>query len=198
MSEIYTTDEYGHRVPVAGDNPFPVKVGEGNAHIGEVGGRCAWIDATIVRPFDVTQYAAGDVVGTNDAAPILFAGAARKAEGSGFITHLVVIDSANAVTKATLELYLFDQRPDCPVDNTAWAPTDGDLDNCFAVISSPTWKVGNPGAAAAGNALAYIDNLSIPYRCVEGRDLWGILVERGTYTPVASERIRIRLGVAQD
>ena len=159
------------------------------------------VSATVVRPNDTIQYAAGDQVAdsTTEPTPITFAGVARANGRSGYIIQALCIDSANQAIKPNLELYLFNVAPTPNNDNAAWTPSDADMLNVIGVIEFNVWKVGNAGAGAAGNCVAVADLSAIPFRCGAAvDDLYGLLVERGTYTPVAEESFKVVLGVLQD
>ena len=81
-------------------------------------------------------YAANDAVG----GLLTFANAGRaSAEGSILIDVLIIDDAGQ---DAELELWLFDRTFTAIADNAAWAPTEADLENCIAVVSTSgsTWR----------------------------------------------------------
>jgi hypothetical protein len=165
------------------------------------GGRTKRVEASLTRPNNTTQYAAGDQVTSSPAAALVFDAVGRFEGGTGIITDAVCVDSANQATKANLRLYLFDgdSAPTPNDDNAQWAPSDADLNRAFAYVELSAWEVGNPGAGGAGNCASFVKNLNVPFQCGAGVDhIWGLLVERGTYTPVAQEQFKVRLGILQD
>jgi len=159
------------------------------------------VTTTLTRPADTTQYTAGDQVADSTSAPtpLTFANAAQTQGGSGVIKSVTIISSAKQATAPTLDLYIFDSQPTPNNDNAAWAPADSDAAAIIAKVVLSTWTDLNPGSAAAGNALKHVTNLTLPFRTPsDSRDLYGLLVERGTYTPVSGEVFTVRLGITQD
>lgn len=166
------------------------------------------IEAAYTRPANTTQYAAGDQISdsASSPSPLTFSGVGVQMNmpddfASGVILDAVCIDSANQATKPDFELYLFDTEPTANNDNAAWSPTDADMLNCIGVIAfaQADWKEGNPTAGAGGNAINHQTNVDLAFEC-EGdiRDLYGLVVERGTYTPVSGEIFTFRLKILQD
>lgn len=160
------------------------------------------VTATLTRPNDTSAYAAGDVMADSTSAPTIpltFLGVTIESPGNAVIQSLTLIDSANNATKPDLELWLFDTVPGVENDNAAFAPTDAETMTLVAVIPIPAtmFVVGNAGSAAAGNAVCDIQNLGIPVNTnVTGRTtLWGFLVVRNAYTPVANEQFTVRLHI---
>jgi len=160
------------------------------------------VTAAITRPNDTTAYTAGDSIAdkTSAATLLTFTDAARHAGGSGVLLDALLVDSAAQTTKLDAELYLFDTTMTAPVDNAAWAPTDAILATLVAIVdfgSSP-W-VGCPTAGADGNVAYQVQNNNAGFVCgASSRDLFGVLVARNAYTPVALEVLTIRLKIAQD
>lgn len=164
----------------------------------------AVVEATFTRPEDVTQYTAGDVVanatGTTHAV-ITFANCALVKGGSGEIIGACLVSSANQATKPDLELWLFDTAPTAMEDNAAFDPTDAELRDVVGVIPFPvaSFKIGTVTVGADGNVRCEGSTGGYPFVCASGsKDLYGILVERGTYTPVSAERFDLRLMIWQD
>jgi hypothetical protein len=160
------------------------------------------VAATLTRPADTTQYAAGDQVANSTSAPVAltFAGVARHNGGSGLIVDAVCVDSANQVAKPNLRLYLFSALPTSQNDNAAWAPTDADMANLIGYVEFYTWEVGNSASGADGNCASFATpTRPIPFVCgATSDDIYGLVVERGTYTPVSAEAFKFSLGIAQD
>lgn len=88
--------------------------------------------ATIAQTPTVTAgaYSAGDAVG----GLLTFANAARASGGGGVVKGVVIVDDAGQ--DAELELWLFDRTFTAMVDNAAWAPSEANLENLLAVIST--------------------------------------------------------------
>jgi hypothetical protein len=175
----------------------------GEAHVGEVGGRTVTVTGTVTRPAaDTNQYTAGDVVCGSTSAPavITFTGCARANGGTGMIVGAHCVDSANQTTKPQLELWLFDTTITPDNDNAVFTPTDAELLTLVGIIQFATWYVGDATAAAGGNcaSLATLIN-HIAFDCGAAvTALYGVLVARNAYTPVADEVFSIRLRILQD
>lgn len=155
----------------------------------------------ITRPANTTAYTAGDVIAevtTND--HLLFSEVVRKGpnHGSGMITNAIIRSSANQGTKLDAELWLFSVDMTEVADNAAFAPTDAELLTLVGVIDFPvaSWKAGAATAGAGGNAVCLVENIGIAFRTTE--NLYGVLVARNAYTPVASEIFTVDLVIAQD
>ena len=168
----------------------------------EVGGRGMVITASLTRPNDANAYAAGDVITNSTSSPtvITFSGCARRNGKSGLVIGAQCIDSANQSTKPTLELWLFDTTFTPDNDNAVFTPTDEELATLVGIIQFNLWFVGDATAGAGGNC-ASLGALTEPMAFVTGASstsLFGILVVRNAYTPVAQEQFTIRLRVLQD
>lgn len=164
------------------------------AHAGQVGGATEIALDSYTRPANVTQYAAGDQVA--DATPSVLQFELPRIEGgTGVIIHAICVDSVNAAVKPNLRLYLFDTLPTVAADNDPWTPSDGDMINLLGYVEFSSWEQGLAGAA--GNCASFATNLQIPFDCTDGV-VYGLSVERGTYTPASGEVFTFKLGVLQD
>jgi len=165
-----------------------------NWHIGQVGGATEIALDSYIRPANVTQYAAGDQVADGTPSVLQFE-LPRIEGGTGVIIHAVCVDSVNAATKPNLRLYLFDTLPTVAADNAAWTPSDSDMVNLLGYIEFSSWEQGLAGAA--GNCASFATNLQIPFDCTNGV-VYGLVVERSTYTPASGEVFTFKMGVLQD
>lgn len=159
------------------------------------------VSATLPRPANTTQYAAGDEVADNDANrnPVELIDCGRFKGGTGIITDVRVTDLANQTVKPNLRLYLYNQRPTTGTDNAAAAPTDSDSLSCFAAFDIVNWEVLNAGSGAAGSIACFLKNQVQSFQCSpSSTSLWFRLVERGTYTPVSAETFKVELGIVRD
>lgn len=158
------------------------------------------VEDSYTRPATTTQYAAGDQVSDSASAPAaLEFEAARFEGGTGVILDALCISSANQATKPNLRLYLFDTEPTPNNDNAAWAPSDADMLNLIGVVEFSAWEVGTSTAGAGGNCASLVKGLNLAFKAVAGsQTIYGLLVERGTYTPVSAELLTVRMGVLQD
>lgn len=159
--------------------------------------------AYLQRPNNTTQYAAGDVVSevtTND--HFVFADASNQNILTGKILGCKVEINCNAGTKPDLELWLFDTDIAEVADNSAFAPTDAEILTLVGVIAIPvaSFKVGLSGSDAAGNVVQLVSGLIIPFKNTanSARTLYGQLVARNTYTPIANEQFSVSLFIERD
>ena len=170
----------------------------GELHIGQIGGATVRASDSYTRPADTTQYAAGDQVADGTPSVLQFT-VGRIVGGSGVILYALCIDSANQATKPNFRLYLFSTTPTPSADNAAWAPSDADMAALIGVVEFVNWEIGIVTAGAAGNCASIVKGLNLPFHCEAAAQLvYGLLVERGTYTPVSAEVFTLRLGAVQD
>lgn len=166
----------------------------------EVFGKGRVISASFTRPNDTTAYASGDVICNSTSAPVVLTfPRATVTQGPKFsiIAQAILVDSANQATKlASPELWLFDTAPTADNDNAVFTPTDAELANLLGVIVFDTAFVGDATAGAGGNAIFRVPSLSIPvFTKAEDNAIYGVLVARNAYVPVAQESFTIKLGI---
>ena len=157
---------------------------------------------------NATAYAAGDAISDNatSGTPLVFENAAVRAGRGGVIETLAVItDFATAAGDPgglSAELWLFDTAPTGTTfeDNAAAALTYAEALNVVAVIPFDFDTDGHNGTAAgAGSAVAFLKDLSLPYRCaLEGTSLYGVLIARNAYVPNNEQNITVQLGVQRE
>lgn len=131
-------------------------------------------------------YSANDAVG----GLLTFANAARSSGGGGVIKDVLFLDDAGQ--DVTLELWLFKDTFTAMADNAAWAPSQSDLRNLVAIITSDdgSW-------CAAGTPSACVVEVSQRYDC-DGTALYGQLVTRDTPTFAATDDVTVIIGLLQD
>lgn len=192
-------------VPTSLAYPFPVhptipdeydalriKAEESRAFIGKTGGDPYRSTATLIRPGNATQFAAGDVFGDISGQPLYFPNVGIYGGGGALWVDTVCIDNTSESTKPNLRLYLYDSLVAMQADNAAWAPTDDDETRSLAYCEFTNWEVGSGNSKSFARPSTGTALLT----CVHGQTgIWGVVVERGTYTPVAQERLTIRLGL---
>jgi len=182
---VYTRP--GNNIPdttYIGDIKFGEALVAGENHMGQVGGEGLRISQT--PTVTAGAYSANDAVG----GLLTFANAARVSAGSGIIKDVILIDDAGQ--DVALELWLFNQTFTNMSDNAAWAPSEADLRNLVAIISSGdgAWRAaGTPSVNNIEVARAY--NLT-------GTSLFGQLVTRGTPTFAATDDVTVIVQVMQD
>ena len=132
-------------------------------------------------------YAANDAVG----GLLTFALAGRQvSEGGSILTDVLIVDDAGQ--DAELELWLFNQTFTAMADNAAWAPSEADLENLIAVVST----VGSPWRAAGTPSVC---NIECTRRIdLSGTSLFGQLVTRGAPTYAATDDITVKVKLLQD
>lgn len=154
--------------------------------------------ATFTRPNDTNTYAAGDVVANSTSAPVImtFLNATLGKVSPSIIQHAIIVTSASVATKPDLELWLFDTAITMDNDNAVFTPTDVELLTLIGVILFPVadFKVGDATVGAGGNAICEAKNLGVPFNStINSNDLFGVLVARNAYVPVAQEIFTVRL-----
>lgn len=190
-------DGAGDSVMDAANNAIRVNVVTG----GSSGTTPKQVLATFTRPNDTNAYAAGDAVTDSTSAPtvLTFSGCASANGGSGYILGALMVDSANQATKGIFELWLFDTTVTPDNDNAAFTPTDAECATLVAIIPLVASYVGDAQSGASGNAVYSSPEMMRPFTCGGASDdLFGLLVVRNAYTPVASEVFTIRLRVVQN
>lgn len=174
-----------------------IVLGNGENHIGQVGGHVATPTASFVRPADVTQYAVGDLVANSTVAgnvvPLSWL-AARVAAGSLLIRRVRLRKTGTSVTGGSFRLHLYSASPTVANgDNAAWSSDqaatylgafDVTMDRAFTDGS------GGNGSPLIGSELA----VSLG----AGQTIYGLLEARGTYTPVSGETISATLELMQN
>jgi len=160
--------------------------------------------ATLTRPANTTTYTAGDVV-SNDAATgvaLVFAGVVRGTNGNGSVALATLVDSANQTLKGDFELWLFNTAPVAVNDNLPLAITDIALGALVTVIKFPVAGalVSNLGVGADGNVTYFgVPASGAPDAVIftkkTSRDLFGVVVVRNAYVPIASSTLRFTLSI---
>lgn len=167
-----------------------------------IGFKTRTLDVTITRPNDTTAYTAGDTLSDSTSAPTSMKFSTGDGKPSGKISSAVAISSANLATKPDLELWLFDTDVAAAsfLDNAAAAFSDAEVNSLVAKIAFPvaSWVPGNMTANAGGNAVCTVTP-GVRFNGIQGKDqLFGVVVVRNAYTPVALEAFKFRLQVELD
>ncbi len=171
-----------------------------------VGKKHVHISHTITRPADTNQYAARDVVANSTTAAVVatFSGCGvprtnGNNSGSGLIRSATIVQDSFVATSPDLLLFLFTVSPTTQNDNVKFAVTDADLNNCIGTIPFTTWVTGKDTSGAGGSQIDYEKDVNLVFKCAAGdQDLYGILIELSTYTPVSGESFKIVLNITQD
>lgn len=145
--------------------------------------------ATITRPNDTTQYAAGEVM-TGTVAAVLQFGVNSM---FGEIKSALLVDSIIAGgTKPECDLLLYSESPDIAADNAAFAPTDA---QSATLVASIPFLAANFKSATGNGHIVSANASGIPYTAPD-RVLYGVLIARNTYVPTALEVFTLKLGVS--
>ena len=178
--------------------------GKNRGGVTTTGAQTVNVDANFSRPADTTQYAAGDVVSNATGTThtyITFSNCAQALGGSGQIVSAACVSSTVEATKPDFELFIFDTAPTKMEDNAAFDPTDAEMRTVVGVIAfaQANWKQGKAGATGTGNSRCEGSTGVYGFVCASAsKDLYGVLVERATYTPISAERFDFRLDIQQD
>lgn len=158
---------------------------------------------TFVRPNNVTAYAAGDIiypavpVGMPQVKALRFANALTFND-SGFIAEAQLKIFSSQATKLNADLHLFTvPLTSAPVDNDPFVVGVGtnilitDMANHLKTISFPD-TVAEP---LGGFTMYEVMPSKIVNAAAGDTDLYGILVAKNEYVPIANEKFIIQLGI---
>jgi len=153
---------------------------------------------SFIRPANTTTYAIGDVVyPAVPAGPLVQVKALKFQDAlpfgsSGFIVEAQLKLFSTQSTKLSADLYLFTSPlAATPLDNDPFAITANEMMNHVNTISFPD---------SAAESLAGFTRYAVaPNKVVSAASgstsLYGILVAKNAYVPIASEKIVIQLGI---
>ena len=156
------------------------------------------IPVTITRPNNTTQYAAGEVITQTTPVVLTFEGASRLPGGNSMIIDAIIMDSANQTLKLSAELWLFTAAPVMDDDNAVFTPTSAELLKLIGIMQFSTAFVGDAAAGASGNCALVSEHTYLPqnFQCASGlTSIYGVLITRNAYTPIANEVLTIILKV---
>lgn len=132
-------------------------------------------------------YTAKDAVG----ALLTFANAARVSGGSLVLEAVQLHDKDQELKD--YDLVLFDRSITAPTDNAVFNPSDTELGYVVAVVPILSGMY----ADLSTNAVAAVQNLAVPI-VLNGTDLFGVLVARGTPQFTATTDIVVTVTITQD
>src|SRR5947207_2270061 len=150
------------------------------------------VQTDVVLPTS-SVYAAGDALSDSTSAPtsggFTFTSAARKSGGSGIILDATIATSADAGTRLSGEIFLFNQAVTNINDNAAFAVSDAEIKTCVGVIPFALFDSGN-------NGFAHVTGLNILFTCVGTANLRFLIRTRNAYTP-ATDTLTFTLKILQ-
>jgi hypothetical protein len=158
--------------------------------------------ATLTRPDNTTQYAAGDIVAdaTSGATVLAVPSCASRKGGAGVVSAVQCHLNSNQSTSADLELWIFKSQPTAQQDNAAADFAQADLTDRIGVVDlgdSP--DVADAGSGADGKVMYAETNVNLPFECTDDTDsLYIVPVVRNAYTPIAEEELTVMLSIFQD
>lgn len=121
---------------------------------------------------------------------LTFAGVARSSGGSAFIDSVQIVDKGQQMT--ALDLILFDRSITAPTDNAIFNPSDTELGYVIGVVPilSSDWR------DLSTNSV--VDRPVGREVVLNGTDLYGVLVARGTPTFTSTTDLVVAVNVTQD
>lgn len=171
------------------------------AGLWRVGSISVFPEAKFTRPADTTQYTANDVVSNSTATTELlrFRNCVREAGGSGTLYSALMFASTDAVTNPNFDLILFDTPSiTLAADNAASSVTDAEVRRVAAAVTFDGTNASNIATVGA-NLIIGASSVGLLFKCAEGsRDLYGLVIDRGGYTPASAEEFFFRLSIIQD
>ena len=162
---------------------------------GDVSLRSIFI-GTFTRPNDTTPYASGDVVANATSRPtaLQFSCSGRSSLGSGVLYGVSRDDQNNPNTPGEFELWLFSASTTVGNDNANANVSWNNLANLIAVIQLTSSTLTNSGSGNAGSRRYQSSSpLGIPFVTDASGNLYGALVSKSAYTPIALEIFRFYL-----
>lgn len=165
------------------------------------GGITQVVTAGFTRPADTTQYTANDVVSNSTSATelLVFKNCVRAAGGSGILYSGFMFVTTDATVNPNFDLLLFDNSGmTLAVDNSAGTVTDQQARDLVAAITFDGTNASNVATAGA-NLIVGATSIGQAFKCAPGsRDLYGVVIDRGGYTPASAEQFFFKLAILQD
>lgn len=167
----------------------------------KAGGVTTVVTASFTRPADTTQYTANDVVSNSTSATslLVFKNCVQLIGGTGLIHSGLMFASTDAATNPNFDLLLFDnQGLTLAADNAAGTITDAEALGLVAAVTFDGTNSANVHTAGA-NLIIKATNVGQAFKCAQNtRDLYGVVIDRGAYTPASAEVFSFKLVILQD
>lgn len=157
------------------------------SHIGQIGGEVGSVSA--VPTVTAATYSTGNVIGSL----LTFTNLARITDKTGHIEQVLIHSKSSQSTP--IDLIFFHSLPSSTTftNASAYSLNVADFDKISGVAHVVDWT--NNGTPSVGQAL----NLNIPFLPVSGtRDVYGVLVARGTLTLTSTSDISVRVKGSRD
>ncbi|MEK7124228.1 MAG: hypothetical protein AAB877_00890 [Patescibacteria group bacterium] len=113
------------------------------------------VSANFTRPADTTNYVAGDMLSgaTSSGTAMTFTNCSRDNGGGGYITDVIIVDSAYSATAVIYKLWLLDTNPTTAVnDNVGFNLSDTEMESVQAVVEISNAHAGSAQWSSAGSA----------------------------------------------
>lgn len=153
---------------------------------------------SITRPADTTAYAANDCFSDSTSAPTsggyTLTGAGRISGGSGIITDILIVSSADPATTLQGELWIFDSAATNVNDNAAFALSDGDA---LLLVGVVPFTLATTVAGSGTNSYASLQGLNLGFTCVGTANLRYLVKVKAAYTPISAEVLTVRAKIVQ-
>ena len=164
---------------VSSSNPLPV------------GGKSVQKTVSIVRPADVTAYAANDAIADSTSAPTLleFTGCANAVGGQGYIVKTRLLTNQKTCT-ARFRLSLYHTAPSPVNDNAPKPMLYANKDKIIGRIDLDPCNTEDTSSDAA----FVMSTTLIPYVCaVTGTSIYGILTTLDAFTPASAQQFYVEI-----
>lgn len=153
---------------------------------------CGSSTSTITRPDNTTQYAIGDVIGTNPASNIEFKNIlpGDVNDGHFYITDakLEIEKSAVPANMSSFTLHLYNSAPTAIIDNSVWTLLLADGGKYLGSIDF------NTPEDLGTTLIMWVENINIKRKLVDDvTSIYGQLVTNGNFTPAAEDVFNIQL-----
>lgn len=155
---------------------------------------------SLTRPADANAYTAGDEVSDSvtqaSAHWWVFTNAASGAGGGGYITKIRMSCSDKLNVGVLYRLFLYGATPTMVGDNAAYNLLKSEFPTRVGFFDLGPMVTG----VGAGSDSAFIDlDVRKAYQCVStDRNLYGVLVIQGAYTPVSAETFQLSITVERN
>jgi hypothetical protein len=149
------------------------------------------------RPNNTTAYSDGDALSDSTSAPTVlnFANVVREAGGFGRVhSTKVVVDNAATGPTTGYTLLLFHTAPTAVNDNAAMDISPANMLNCVGTYTLTTAE----SVSATSSKIYHNNNVDHDVffqAAAADKDLYGLLMVDGTYTPVAESVFTVEIAV---
>lgn len=150
----------------------------------------ATISVDVTRPADTTTYAVNDAIADSTSSTNAFTipDAVKASGGSGIITDIMMISSADPATSLQCEILFFDSGITTPVDNAAFAISDVDAKKFVGIVPLVLQDVGN-------NDVGHAQGVNMGFTCAGSANLRFCVRAKNAYAPANGEVFTFRFKI---